>query len=152
MTREERSRQSAIKAIYQNSISDKLKGTFQSGDKWAVCDGFRFIRTSNRPKDIPDCTGMDLGRVTENVERGKVVCPPSAHEINEFIKERFMTRHRNLLPIEALPGWWCNPFYLLDMVKAMPDAVYYKPKNRLSPLYCESEDGDALLLPVRRAG
>lgn len=52
-------------------------------------------------------------------------------------------------PIEALPGWWCNPQYLLDMVQALPGGTARAPKNERSPLYYESEDGDALLLPVR---
>lgn len=154
MTREERARQSAMDQIYQNVpfSREKLNGTFQSGDMWAVCDTYRFIRSKNRPQDIPECMGVNIDAlVHDEYRQGEIVYLPTVSEIKEHIKAHGFTRVRKPGQIEALPGWWCNPFYLLDMVKAMPDAVYYKPKNSCSPLYCEAEDGDALLCPVRHA-
>ena len=152
MTKEERNRQKAMTQVYKNVPAgrDKLRGTFKNGDKWAVCDTYRFIRTKNRPEDIPESMGTDLDLlVSPEMKLGKVVYLPTAEEIKEYTKARGLTRVRNPGQIEALPDWWCNPFYLLDMVQAFPDAVYYTPKNSCTPIYGECEDGDAVLCPVR---
>lgn len=156
MTREEKNRLNAINHVYKNSYAQRgreaLHGTFKSGDMWAVCDSYRFIRTKNRPQELPESRGINIEMCIPNdAKHGEKCIMPTAQEIKEYTKAHGFTRVRNPGMIEAFPGWWCNPFYLLDMVQAFPDAVYYKPSNATTALYCESEDGDALLCPVRHS-
>jgi hypothetical protein len=154
MTKKERARQSAMNRVYQNcpEVYESINGTFKNGDMWAVCDSYRFIRSQNRPQDIPESMGMDLDTVIPcDAKNGSIVYLPTVSEIKEHINAHGLTRVRKPGMIEAIPGWWCNPFYLLDMVQAFPDAVYYKPSNATTALYCECEDGDALLFPVRHS-
>ena len=145
-------RLAALKKVVKNVPPgmDRLRGIFQIGDRWAVCDGYRFIRVENKPESIPEALGgVDLDHaIPQNAKQAEVVELPSVVEIKSFIASHKIGRGQ-IEPMEALPGWWCNAQYLLDMVQALPDGKAYKPEKNISPLYYEAEDGDALLLPVR---
>lgn len=44
---------------------------------------------------------------------------------------------------------YCNAQYLIDMIEALPNAaVTYK--SNIEPIYFKSDDGEGLLLPIRR--
>lgn len=150
-------RMAAIKRVYKSAASqgrECYRGAFRSGDRWAICDGYRFIRLNSKPESIPECAGgVDLDKsIPQDVQNSEVVTLPNAAEIKAAIaelKSKYGRDWNYKHPIEALPGWWCNAQYLLDMVQALPDGTAYAPKNCYSPLYYHSEDGDAILLPVR---
>ena len=145
-------RLAALKKVVKNvpEYQERMKGIFKSGERWAVCDGYRFIRVENKPESIPETDfDMDLDQtIPQNAKQAEVVELPSAVEIKSFIASHRIGRGQ-IEPMEALPGWWCNAQYLLDMVQALPNGKAYKPEKNISPLYYEAEDGDAVLLPVR---
>lgn len=151
-----RAQLAAITRVYKSACrhtSRKFNGMFKSGERWAVCDGYRFIRIKNRPESIPETEcDLDLDKtVPKDATSAEVVELPSVVQIKAEIAKlkaqygRDWQRH----PIEALPGWWCNAQYLLDMVEALPGGVAHQPEKYCSPLYYHSNDGDAILLPVR---
>lgn len=149
-------RAAAITRVYKAAFAmprENLRGCFPSGDKWAICDGHRFIRLNSKPESVPECFGgVDLEKLIPQ-ERGEEVELPTAGQIKTAIAELKAKHGKDWKhePIEALPGWWCNPQYLLDMVQALPNGKAYRPAKHNAPLYYESDDGDALLLPVRHA-
>ena len=152
-------RTAALNRIYKNARAigrRGLNGVFRSGDKWALCDGHRFVRLFVKPESIPEAEGdpMDLEKcIPEESRYSEAVELPTVAEIKAHMAEHKHKRGRRVSyeSIEAFPGWWCNPQYLLDMLAALPGGTAHKPKSAMSPLYYESEDGDALLLPVRKA-
>ena len=150
-------RTAALNRIYKEARANSRKslhGCFRSGDKWAVCDGHRAVRLNTKPESIPEAEGdpLDLEKcIPEESRYSEAVQLPSVGEIKAHMAEHKRKSKRGVSyeSIEALPGWWCNPQYLLDMLAALPGGTAHKPKNAMSPLYYESGDGDALLLPVR---
>lgn len=151
----------AMKRIYKGCSDSRpmLKGLFKSGDRWALCDGYRFIRVSSKPESIPEASTMPGGEEPINLDKcipdesrySEAVTVPTAAEIRAFMAANKIKSGRGVTynAMEALPGWWCNPAYLLDAVQALPGAIFHKPKSHYSPLYFESETGDGMLLPVR---
>ena len=150
-------RMAAIKRVYKSTTSMSRKdmsGAFRSADRWAICDGYRFIRLNSKPESIPECAGgIDLDKcIPQCACDGEIVSLPSVSEIKAEIADlkskygKDWARH----PMEALPGWWCNAQYLLDMVQAIPDGIAHRPEKCSTPLYYRAESGeDAMLLPVR---
>ena len=149
----------ALNRVIKNvpDYREGLKGLLPSGDRWAVCDGYRFIRVQNKPESIPEAKNpmeLDLDKtVPQGAKDGGEITLPSVAQIKASIANlrakhgRDWQRH----PMEAVPGWWCNAQYLLDMVQALPGGVAYQPKNEYTPMYYESAEGDAVLLPVRHS-
>lgn len=146
----------AIKRIYKSACSSTSKeefhGAFKSGEKWTICDGYRIVRLNSKPESIPETkSDLDIERAIGSARDGEIVALPSVSEVKTKIAELKAMYGRNWknMPIEPLPGWYCNPQYLLDMLQALPNGRAHLPKNSISPLYYESDDGDALVLPVR---
>lgn len=147
----------ALNRVYKScpTSRENMRGIFRSGERWAICDGFRFIRVNSKPESIPECAGnFDIDKtIPKNVRENEVVELPSVADIKAAIanlKAKHGKGWKNE-PIELLPGWWCNPQYALDMVQIFPVGKAYRPEYPHSPLYYEAEEGDALLLPVRHA-
>lgn len=145
-------RLTALKRVWKNAspYEERLNGIFKSGERWAVCDGYRWIRVNSKPESIPECMcDLDLDKtIPADAKQGEVVELPSAVEIKSFIASHKIRRGKTE-PMEALPGWWCDPQFLLDLIQALPDGKAYRPGKPFAPLYVEAEDGDAILLPVR---
>lgn len=145
----------AIKRIYKSAcrgVREEFHGAFKSGEKWAICDGYRIVRLNSKPESIPETKGdLDIERTIGSARDGEIVALPSVSEVKAKIAELKSMYGRTwwTMPIEPLPGWYCNPQYLLDMLQALPNGRAHLPKNSISPLYYESDDGDALILPVR---
>ena len=148
-------RLAAINRIYKSAagnVRESLRGIYKSDGRWAICDGYRFIRLNVKPDSIPECAGLDLSKtIPQDAKDGEEVTLPGVAEIKAQIAELKAKYGKGwkYQPVKAFDGWWCNPQYLLDMVQALPNGKAYRPKNYYSPLYYESEDGDALLLPAR---
>lgn len=148
----------ALTNVYKSALSmprEGLHGAFKSGDRWAVCDGYRFIRVNSKPESIPEADGgVNLDAcIPPDVRAADVVDLPNVAEIKAAmadLKAKYGRDWREK-PIEAAPGWWCRPKFLLDMIQALPGGKAYRPKGGTSAMYYESEDGDALLLPVRHS-
>jgi len=143
----------ALKRIYKSAAALDRKGFdgfFKSGDRWALCDGYRFVRLNNKPDSIPEVwNDMDLDKtIPQGAKYAEEIPLPTVADIKAFIAEKNMTRSKPG-PFEAAPGWWCNPFYLLDMIQALPGGKAHRPERPMAAMYYESDDGDAVLLPVR---
>lgn len=151
----------ALNRIYKSALDnhrENLHGFFPNGDRWALCDGYRFVRVNSKPESIPEAPQkgdpLDLSRsIPAGAEDAEIVTLPTVAEIKAAIADLRSRYGRDWKrnPIEALPGWWCNAQYLLDMVQALPGGIAYKPEKYCTPLYYKSADGDALLLPVRHS-
>lgn len=155
------SENAAIKRIFKSidPYRENLRGVFEQSGKWIITDGCRAIRLNEKPEAIPECVGIksieDIIDTEKNkaLDREKAELPDIA-SIKLYIAE-MKAKHgkdwqRNN-PIEALPGWYCNPQYLLDIMQALPDGTAYRPEKWNDMLYYESEKGDAVLLPVKKA-
>lgn len=149
----------AINRIFKSidPYRENLRGAFEQSGKWIITDSYRAIRLNEKPEAIPECIGVksmeDIMDKAKNkaLDREKVELPDIA-SIKLYIAEmkakhgKEWKRH----PMEALPGWYCNPQYLLDMMQALPDGTAYRPEKWNDMLYYESEKGDAVLLPVKK--
>ena len=140
-----------------------LQGAFDCNGKQAACDGFRAI-TLNTPIDLPappvPCT-MDLARLVDDA-RNNATTPletPSQGELKSYIKitkaenKAKYGRSANKKTIlwdfgEDRPA--VNAVYLLDILTAFPDAAI-TCSTMTAPMYFSHADGEAILLPVRKA-
>ena len=152
----------ALKRIYNSCPASRpaMDGFFRSGDMWALCDGFRFVRLHDKPGSIPEApeaaggkSPLDLEKYAQEALVGaEEVELPAAGQIKAVIaaeKAKHGSKKNNWDKWEALPGWYCNPQFLLDLVQALPGAKAVKAPGAHKPVYLKSENGDALLLPVR---
>lgn len=158
-----KTRLAALNRLYKSCAAagrsrPSMGGFFQSGDMWALCDGYRFVRLKEKPDSIP-ATGLpeavNCNAVVKNEDRnGAIFAAPSAAEIKAHIaqkkQEHGKSWYRNPdFAFEAFPNWWCDPRYLLDMVETFPNGKYHLPASNVSGVYVEDKDGDGFLLPVR---
>lgn len=152
----------ALKRIYNNCPASRpdMDGFFRSGDMWALCDGFRFVRLHSKPGSIPeaqptpgDKSPLDLEKLAQEALVGaEDVELPTAGQIKAVIAEekaKHGSKKNRWDKWEALPGWYCDPQFLLDLVQALPGAKAVKAPGPYKPLYLRSENGDGYLLPVR---
>ena len=151
----------AIKRIFKSidPYRENLRGVFEQSGKWIITDSYRAIRLNEKPEAIPECIGVKSMEDIMDKAKNKAICRekvelPDIASIKLYIAEmkakhgKDWQRHN---PIEALPGWYCNPQYLLDIMQALPDGTAYRPEKWSDMLYYESEKGDAVLLPVKKA-
>lgn len=154
------SENAAIKRIFKSidPYREALRGVFEQNGKWILTDGYRALRLNEKPEAIPECAGVesteDIMDKAKNkaLDREKVTLP-DVSAIKLYIAEakaKYGKKWKRQ-PIEALPGWYCNPQYLLDIMQALPDGTAYRPEKWSDMLYYESEKGDAVLLPVKKA-
>ena len=152
----------ALKRIYNSCppYRPAMYGFFRSGDMWALCDGFRFVRLHDKPGSIPEAPEaaegnppIDLEKIAHDALVGaEDVELPAAGQIKAYIAEqkaKHGSKKTRWDKYEALPGWWCDPQFLLDLVQALPGASAVKAPGPLKPVYLKSENGDGLLLPVK---
>lgn len=150
----------ALKRIYNNCPASRpaLDGFFRSGDMWALCDGFQFVRLHSKPGSIPEAQSrgkspLDLEKLAQEALVGaEDVELPTAGQIKAVIaaeKAKHGSRKNRWDKWEALPGWYGDPQFLLDLVQALLGAKAVKAPGAYKPLYLRSENGDGYLLPVR---
>ena len=146
----------AIKRVYENNgtMRPNLYGLFQSGEKWAVCDGYRAIRVNADIPELPHVApeAVQLGRIFDGAEKGEALELPSVAELKAWAAAHGGKRalnHGSGEPyiLAGLVG--VNPYYLIDAIQALENVRAYIPENWHSPIYFEADNGDAILLPVR---
>lgn len=134
---------------------NSMGGILPVDGRYCIMDGFRAFRFS---ADLPSIRRaihtFDYDKFFSPFSRDAETLPPvSRAEIKEFIAVSGQTRTKCSVPFTpaAWPAWYAvNPFYLLDVLDAMPDAVFYLPESYFKPLYFADDDGnDGILLPVR---
>jgi len=151
-------RTAALKRIFKDTPTSRpsMRGYVKSGERWALITGCRFVRTEDKINSIPEADTtkgdpFDVDKVVpKDYAERETVHLPSISEIKKHMAANGITAsNADMHPFEALPGWWCNPQFLLDMVTIIPGGVAYKPNGYNDGLYYRSETEDALLLPVR---
>lgn len=126
--------------------------TDESG-RACACDGFRIIRTNERPEGLPAADGLPVQRLF-TIKQGAALTLPTVKELRAIIKEAKETKKTR--PVydfgDGLP--LVNARYLLDMLRVFPDAAavagYERPEA--NAIYFNSKYGDGLLMPVRKTG
>ena len=123
------------------------------------CDGFRAYRLNTplplepRPANVGD--GVDLDKIVPDISRNYEPIPlPTTDELQSYASvEREADGRKAKLLWDFGPGRpVVNIPYLIDLMAIFPEVthVYVSTTNGpVSPLYVQSERGDAILLPVR---
>lgn len=147
----------AIKRVYQNNMDSRpgFAGLFQSGDAWAVTDGYRAIRLF---EDIPELPHVapealrDLQKIMDGAEKAEEIELPTVAELKAWAaahggKKALDGGRADPYILAGLVG--VNVYYLIDMLQALENCHAYVPANWTSPIYFSGDNGDAILLPVR---
>ena len=136
-----------VKSCCKRTPKVSLHGVFKFKEWEVLCDGCRAFRLRKMPDVLPRAVEapepLDMDRIMQH-ELGETCVLPSIAEVKAHI-----AAHKDY-PMEALPDWWCDPQFLLDVLNVFPNGTAYKPKDNHSPLFVDGEDGDAILLPVRK--
>lgn len=148
----------AVKRIIRTCYRNDLRGVWKSADgsAWCCCDGQREVRLKNvsgvpvLDQSFPNIEAqLDGARKSAN----KSLPLPSAAELKTYIAAE---KAAGIKP-DSLWYWWgddtpaVNASFLLDMVTIFPDCKEARYRTELSPLYFCGDNGDGILLPVRRA-
>ena len=149
----------AAERIIKNASREAYEGAFTSGGKQCVCDGYRLVRFRD-PLPLPEAAG--------GLDVEKSIGPASLYETPLDLPT--VKDLRGLIRIAKQNGTAGNVFrvsrklclydfgpdlptvnaqFLLDMLEALPGctASFYKIH---SPIYFTAENGDGILLPVRK--
>ena len=140
-----------------------LHGAWNADGFQCVCDGFRLVRLV-QPLDlekIPDnVQPIDAARVILGNKHndGAQLALPDVATLKAYIKTekaRKKASKDKTAPVwdfgDDLPA--VNAHFLLDMLEILPDATATVSKQRpvYSGIYFNSDNGDAVLLPIRKA-
>ncbi|MDD2647350.1 MAG: hypothetical protein PHI27_06375 [Eubacteriales bacterium] len=153
-----------LERMFKGADRASLKGawTDESGRQCA-CDGFRAFRFKQPLPlaSIPaDERPIELHKIFEPAERREnvLIDAPTIQKVKEFIALNRPTtgkgKRKAVVLYDLGRGFpLVNAQYLLELLTVFPDAKLYaaKERGRLSVVYVVSENGDALLLPVRGA-
>ena len=148
----------AVKRIIRRNRSrESMRGVWKSADgsAWCCCDGIMEARLKN----ISGVPVLENGFPNLEVQiddcakkANKTLRCPSAAELKTYIAAE---KEAGTKP-DFIWYWWggdtpaVNAAYLLDMVTLFPDCKEARYWTELSPLYFCGENGDGILLPVRR--
>lgn len=139
----------------KGSLRAELAGIHEQGGRYCITDGYRAFRFS---ADLPSIrraqVPFDFEKVIPAFGFSCETLPPvSRAEIKEFIAVTGQTRSKpkGAFSPAKWPQWYAvNPFYLLDVLDAIPDAVFFMPESYCKPLYfADGAGNDGILLPVR---
>ena len=151
----------AVNRIIKNTADSRpdMRGIFQRGDRFCVCDGYHCLRLKQDISSLPHTetafnidAAMDGNGVNKS---GELVQLPSIADLKAWIaaeKAKYGggKKSAKLRTPYFLDGClYVNAQYLLDILQALPGCVAYKPASMTSPLYFSAESGDGMLLPVR---
>ena len=149
----------ALKRVIKSADRPDLQGLFETevdGEKWfAILDGFRAFRLKSDVTSLPHVKGFpveSMTRIFYDPSRNEdVLNVPTVPQIKEFISQcKVSGLDPKRTPIEV-DGMWFNPQFLIDAMEILPGCVFYKPEKRNHPVYCKSDDGDGIILPVHHA-
>lgn len=153
----------AFKRIIKNCGNSTMKGVFERGGRFCVCDGYRLIRSNADFSSLSHIeTTFDAEKLlNESAGNRHPVQLPTVAELKTWLSN-YKAKHGHGYGTKALKGALepyiltygngekigVNPVYLLDMLQALPGCTA-TAKSPVSPLYFSAENGDGLLLPVR---
>lgn len=148
----------AVKRLIRTCARNDMRGVWKSADgsAWCCCDGQREVRLKNvsgvpvLEQSFPNLEAQIDGCAKA---ASKSLRLPTAAELKTYIVAE---KAAGVKP-DALWYWWgsdtpaVNASFLLDMVTIFPDCKEAQYRTELSPLYFCGDNGDGILLPVRRA-
>ena len=149
----------------QNMPREMLWGMFTNQGKdgltlYCVCDGYVAVRFKDKPL-LPEIDSkhhgqeMQLEQIVKKGECAKEIALPDIGELKVYIKthkiKKTKTNDAGIEPylLNEEIGLWVNPQYLLNVMECLPDCKAYAT-NAISGVYMEAENGDGLVLPVRK--
>lgn len=163
---QQNARARAMRRVIKSATRDKnhpcLWGSWRDHGRQYVCDGFRLVMLFT-PADLPstphDTEPIDAERILEpaRMNNGARLILPDAATVRAYInaeKQAHAGQRPAYKPLwdfgDGLP--WVNAQYLLDMIETFPDAIATcrAEKPLISAIYFRSDDGDGVLLPVRK--
>ena len=148
---------SAMKRIIKSAertLQTRLHGAWIGEDGMQyVCDGYRAVRRNKPVEGLPEAVGMDVreafwdgGDATLNV---KMLDLPTIGELRMCIAEQKGMSRKFYDFGDGLPR--VNAEYLRDAIEALPNSVaMFNADSPNNAILFRSDDGDALLLPVRK--
>ena len=146
----------AVNRIIKNAPEhNNFHGIFPHGDKFVACDGYRLLRLNADISSLPHVKNdFNVEGAMRNCSAdGETIQLPSVAELKAFVAaDKAKRKGRDYHPSPYCLGGmvWCNPCYLIDMLQALPGCTAYKPETPVAPIYFTAENGDGILLPVRK--
>lgn len=150
----------AFKRIIKNCQNAPMKGIFERGGRFCVCDGYRLVRSNADFSSLAHIeTTLDAEKLlNESAGNRHPVQLPTVAELKTWLanfkaKEGYSygakkaPRTPYILTYGNGEKIGVNPVYLLDMLQALPGCTA-TAKGPVSPLYFTASNGDGLLLPV----
>lgn len=146
-----------LKRAAKNTYSNLKFAFFDDKNHYCCTDSYIAIRLNNPIPDIPDTPGKPIDMVKifpASIANYKELDLPTLPEINAMIAEdrgkktkifTFGTSDDGT----RLPA--CNLEYLKDVLTVFPAARAFC-SGTVSPIYFASDDGDALICPVKSDG
>lgn len=142
----------AAKNIIANCPRQDLQGVFEDGGKYCICDGYRAIRYNADMESLPRAAGrLDLDKIMRDAERAELLELPTAAAVRAWIAAHGGKKGAAEQPYIIAGLVAVNARYLLDMLQGLDNCRMYVPANDHSAIYCEGDNGDGVLLPVRVA-
>lgn len=119
---------------------------------FCVTSGYIAIRLYKPVDGIPECKHpfSKLPLVIADARQNctdYTIKPPTISAIKKHIT-RAKTLTPDIVPYELDPGLWVNPYYLMDIIHALPGLHIHIPRDPIKPIYCDGPAGDGVLLPV----
>ena len=143
----------AIKHVIDNGYKGKkeLGGIWQDDGMYCVSDGYRLIRLKKDIASLPHTSfKMDTKKLIAPLGEGRIEMKlPTIAELKAFIATHPKQKDREPSPFIVDGFYPLNPWYLKDIMTALPDCKAYLPQKINRPVFLEAENGDAVILPIR---
>lgn len=152
-----RSALTAAKRMINGCSRENLRGVFLDGaGRSCICDGFRAVRLTDSFASLPTVPAwQELPRVFAEPETyTRALKLPTVAEVKKSMAQQKAAEGKNCRPLwdfgEGLP--LVSAEYLIDMLSIMPGCTAYIAARNVerSPIYFRADNGDGVLLPVRK--
>ena len=149
---------SAVKRILKNAQSGHRKnydGIFLYDGKFAVCDGYRLLLLNEDIAQAPHTkcpsANHDFKKVIAEAKKdGETLRLPTIGELKEYNVAQKRELGKFDTPRYCIDDYlWANPYYLIDMLDALPGCTAYKPDNPTALIYFKAENGEGFLCTIR---
>lgn len=142
--------EAALKRTLKANLKGATRGVFEENGMFVSMNAFYIIRTFEDPKNLPH-TSEILFSVSDYLRRMKITEEELLLFPYEYYKEyarQTAAIDRPFFPVKLGPSL-VNPLYLCSIMEALPHCTAYYPYTFISPIFFTSEQGDAILMPVK---
>lgn len=151
----------SARRILKNAIREELSVPIDLDDGYALCDGYRIVKTVEnvalQKEDTRNPYRIMVEKTLEEAKSntGKSIQAPTVKFLEDYIRA-YRQEHKGETPIyEITEGVLVNAYYLKDIVTILKHSVIRFSDDRdisCKIIYFESPSGMGALLPVRRIG